>query len=102
VQEAQHNIAKHSQAGHFTIRLLYSENKISLHVEDDGVGFACRTAQQRGFGLTGMRERAAALGGSMRVRSERGKGTQLRIVFPVAHGSGTSASGRSLRRASAA
>ena len=97
VQEALHNVAKHSQAAHCIIRLTSSAGKITLHVEDDGIGFSPRAAHQRGFGLKGMRERAAALGGSMRVRSEAGKGTQIRIALPAA-----SAGGRTMSRASAA
>lgn len=82
VQEALHNLAKHSQASNFTVRLASSGSKISLQIEDDGVGFSRRTAHERGFGLTGMRERAAALGGSMKIYSESGKGTQIRILLP--------------------
>ncbi|HEX6802431.1 MAG TPA: ATP-binding protein, partial [Terriglobales bacterium] len=52
-------------------------------VQDDGTGFSPRSAHQRGFGLTGMRERAAALGGSMKIRSEPEKGTRIRITFPL-------------------
>lgn len=86
VQEALHNAAKHSRAESFSVRLLTSAGKLSLEIADDGVGFSPRNAQQRGFGLTGMRERAAALGGSMKIRSESGKGTRIRITFPVAPG----------------
>ena len=82
VQEALHNVAKHSQASRFSVRLEVAEEKVSLQVEDDGVGFSRRAAHVRGFGLTGMRERAAALGGSMKVRSERGKGTSIHIQLP--------------------
>jgi two-component system, NarL family, sensor histidine kinase UhpB len=82
VQEALHNLAKHSQAKNFTIRLARTGSKISLQVEDDGIGFSPRTASERGFGLTGMRERTVALGGSMRVHSESGRGTQIRILLP--------------------
>lgn len=82
VQEALHNLAKHSRASNFTVRLAPTVNKVCLQIEDDGVGFSPRTAQERGFGLTGMRERAAALGGSMKVHSERGKGTHIRILLP--------------------
>jgi signal transduction histidine kinase len=56
---------------------------VSLTIEDDGVGFSPRTARESGFGLTGMRERAAALGGSVRISSHKDKGTRIRIVFPV-------------------
>jgi signal transduction histidine kinase len=82
VQEALHNVAKHSQASKFSVRLEVAAEKVTLQVEDDGVGFSRRAAHIRGFGLTGMRERAAALGGSMKVRSERGKGTSIQIQLP--------------------
>jgi len=82
VQEALHNIAKHSQARNFAVRLQATTGRVSLEVEDDGVGLLTRSPHQRGFGLTGMRERAAALGGSMTIHSRRGKGTVIRIALP--------------------
>ena len=86
VQEALHNVVKHSRATHFSIKLQRTPNKVAVQIEDDGVGFSPRTARERGFGLTGMRERAAALGGSLRIRSEPEKGTRLRLVFPLEPG----------------
>jgi len=83
VQEALHNVIKHARARNFTLRLKATGSKVSLEVEDDGAGFSPRKAQQRGFGLTGMRERAAALGGSMKIRSGPEKGTRIRITFPL-------------------
>jgi two-component system, NarL family, sensor histidine kinase UhpB len=83
VQEALHNIAKHSRASHFSVRLDVASSKVTVLVEDDGVGFSPRTARDRGFGLEGMRERAAALGGSVTVRSGQEKGTRIRLVFPI-------------------
>lgn len=83
VQEALHNIAKHSQARNFAVRLHATADKVLLEIEDDGVGLLTRSPQERGFGLMGMRERAAALGGSMSIHSRRGKGTQIRISLPV-------------------
>jgi two-component system sensor histidine kinase UhpB len=86
VQEALHNIAKHSQARNFTVRLHTTNDKICLEIEDDGVGLQTRNTHEAGFGLTGMRERTVALGGSMRIHSQRAKGTQVRIVLPwIAH-----------------
>jgi len=86
VQEALHNVAKHSRAENFTVRLTMSKSRVSLQVEDDGVGFVPPSAQPRGFGLTGMRERTAALGGTMRVRSQPEKGTRIQIAFQLARG----------------
>lgn len=83
VQEALHNVIKHARARNVTVRLSLSGGKTCLEVQDDGTGFSPRSAHQRGFGLTGMRERAAALGGSMKIRSEPEKGTRIRITFPL-------------------
>ena len=83
VQEALHNVTRHSQAKNFTVKLGRGANKVALQIADDGVGFSPRTARERGFGLTGMRERAAALGGTVKVRSQREKGTTIRLVFPL-------------------
>lgn len=106
VQEALHNIAKHSQARGFAIRLRTAGDEVLLEVEDDGAGMLTRSPEERGFGLTGMRERAVALGGSMTIHSRRGKGTQIRITLPcvpessskMAVGSGA----RTVRRVSTA
>jgi two-component system, NarL family, sensor histidine kinase UhpB len=83
VQEALQNIAKHSRARNFTVRLVLTRHRISLTIEDDGVGFVPRAARQKGFGLTGMRERATALGGSVTIHSRPEEGTRLRITFSV-------------------
>ena len=84
VQEALHNIAKHARARDFTVQLRITSSRVSLEVGDNGVGFLPRSSQQRGFGLTGMRERAAALGGSVTVRSKPDEGTRIRLAFPIA------------------
>lgn len=82
IQEALHNIAKHSRATTFSVRLRTTGGRVSLQIADDGVGFSPRGAHLRGFGLTGMRERTAALGGSMKVRSDPTNGTRIQISFP--------------------
>jgi signal transduction histidine kinase len=82
VQEAFHNIVKHSQAQNLSAKLETAGGKVLLDIEDDGVGLPGRNAHERGFGLTGMRERAVALGGSMIAHSRRGRGTHIRIVLP--------------------
>lgn len=82
-QEALHNIAKHSQARNFAVRLHITADKVHLEIEDDGAGLLTRAPHERGFGLTGMRERTVALGGSMTINSRRGRGTQIRIILPL-------------------
>jgi two-component system sensor histidine kinase NreB len=84
VQEALHNIAKHSQAKTLRVRLEATHDTLRLLVEDDGVGFSKKKISHgNGFGLWGMRERIAALGGKMRVNSRLGEGTQLRVSLPI-------------------
>lgn len=102
VQESLHNIAKHSQARNFYVRLTAGAEKLVVEVEDDGVGFSRRAAFARGFGLQGMNERATALGGSMKIRTQPGKGTRVRIVFQLEEQGNPSGTGRAVKRASAA
>jgi len=102
VQEALHNVAKHSQAHNAKVKLTISGGKLFLDIEDDGVGFSTRNAADRGFGLKGMRERASALGGSMNIRSQPGKGTRIRISFHLEEQGSRSGTDKPLRRASAA
>jgi signal transduction histidine kinase len=85
VQEALHNVAKHSQARSVNIHLQRQEQKLTMLIEDDGVGIASKAhGRTRGFGLIGMRDRVAALGGTLRIVSSQASGTRIRIVLPVA------------------
>jgi signal transduction histidine kinase len=105
-QEALQNIAKHSRARNFTVRLYTAGGQIHLEIEDDGSGLSTKAPDDGGFGLTGMRERAVALGGSMTVQSRRGRGTQVRIVLPFnareSFTPETIRGGRAIRRSTAA
>jgi two-component system sensor histidine kinase NreB len=84
LQEALHNVAKHSQAQNFSVRLERSGNSICLFVEDDGVGVSTgRVSTGHAFGLFGMKQRIAALGGKVQIRSHRDKGTLLKVMLPV-------------------
>ena len=83
VQEALHNVAKHAQAKNVTVQLTGEQGAIKLLVEDDGVGFLQKgVSRGRSFGLAGMRERIAALSGTVRVRSGKGRGTRIEVTVP--------------------
>jgi signal transduction histidine kinase len=86
-QEAIHNVKKHAAATRLTVQLEYRPGEIALEVRDDGRGFEVSTSQtdsQPGhYGLTGMRERAAAIGGSLEVVSSRDAGTTVRLRAPA-------------------
>jgi signal transduction histidine kinase len=80
VQEALHNIAKHSQAKAASIQMSREHDEVLLLVEDDGVGFSRLTKNERPkFGLEGIRERISMLGGKVKITSAKGKGTRLEI-----------------------
>ncbi|MEM7092355.1 MAG: sensor histidine kinase [Actinomycetota bacterium] len=85
-QEALANIGKHAEASNVTIEIRDVDGDVELTVTDDGVGF--RLEDRAGFvgaghfGLAGMGERIAMLGGSMDVESEPGAGTSLRFRLP--------------------
>ena len=62
--------------------------RLALSVRDDGHGFDLdavrrRTGADASLGLVGMEERIALVGGSLELRSERGKGTVVVATFPV-------------------
>jgi signal transduction histidine kinase/ligand-binding sensor domain-containing protein len=79
-QEAIQNVKKHAGATHLFVQLEYRPNAIALDVRDDGRGFVQSAVSTTGhYGLTGMRERAAAIGGTIEVTSEPGVGTTVRL-----------------------
>lgn len=88
VQEAVNNILKHARAKTVTVRLAASYPQLILSIQDDGVGFELpgngSTARLEGFGLVGMRERVASLGGHLVIASRAGKGTRIRVELPLA------------------
>jgi signal transduction histidine kinase len=83
-QECLQNIAKHSQAADVNLSLGAADNRIRLSVADNGAGFCAETAGRKpmSFGLAGMRERAALLGGTLTIRSQPGKGTTVVLDLP--------------------
>jgi signal transduction histidine kinase len=84
VQEALTNIRKHAQARNVWIELAGSPERFGLVIRDDGLGFDASKVnevyEQRGsFGLLNMQERAAALGGALRMESQPGRGTTVTV-----------------------
>jgi len=91
-QEAIHNVSKHAGATHLFVELEYGQADVALEVRDDGRGFAVGEAKGEGavsdsapghYGLTGMRERAASIGGTLEINSEPGTGTTVRLDAPA-------------------
>jgi signal transduction histidine kinase/ligand-binding sensor domain-containing protein len=86
-QEAMTNAVRHSAARRIRVRLDYGDCQVSLKVTDDGCGFDPRAAivssDGGGFGLRGMRERLAEVGGELIVESRPGGGTQVLATVPA-------------------
>ncbi|HTY48330.1 MAG TPA: PAS domain S-box protein [Steroidobacteraceae bacterium] len=88
-QEALNNTVKHANAGRVTIRLQQASGVVMLRIADDGRGFdmARRAAAvSYGMGTTTMRERAAAMGAMLRIRSAPGEGTRVEVELPRSPG----------------
>lgn len=81
VQESLTNVARHARAAHVLVRLERYDGRLRVVVEDDGSGFDPEQAagQPGRYGLRGMRERAAHLGGGLEVRSAPGRGTTVTL-----------------------
>jgi len=77
VQECFNNVAKHSSASSVNISVSSADGWVRLAVEDNGVGFRVEEALARkdAFGLSGMRERVALLGGRFEIRSHPKSGS---------------------------
>jgi signal transduction histidine kinase len=84
VQEALTNVARHSRASHCSVRLVRLSSKLVVEIEDDGSGFDPGTIRSNGgFGLVGIRERAAHLGGTFQIKSAPGQGTRVSVELPT-------------------
>ncbi|NOZ49072.1 MAG: sensor histidine kinase [Chloroflexi bacterium] len=80
-QEALTNVQRHARAQTVRLQLERSSGYISLQVVDDGIGIRPEAAGN-GFGLAGLQERAAHLGGSLRVERQKQGGTILYFRVP--------------------
>ncbi len=83
IQEALNNVAKYSGAESVNVALVRTGSAVELTIEDDGRGFdlqevTSKDAPEKGFGLTGMKERTELSGGAFVVASIIGAGTRIR------------------------
>lgn len=85
IQEAYSNILRHAQAQHARVTFSYGPAALTVTVADDGRGFVpphTATIAQGTWGLFGMQERAALVGGMVTVRSAPGTGTTVEVRLP--------------------
>jgi signal transduction histidine kinase len=81
-QEALTNVRRHAGADKVSVLLDYGDAGVSLRVSDDGCGFDPDAAPAGGFGLEGMRSRAAGVGGVVTVDAAPGRGVTVLLEVP--------------------
>lgn len=81
-QEALENIVLHASNNSFSLCLVQDESHLRMEIRDDGVGFEenKQTGSER-YGLKGMRERAEAIGATLKVESKPGQGTRVSLEW---------------------
>lgn len=83
-QEATNNILKHAEANAVEVSLSREDHALRLRVADDGAGFSTPpSSKDGGFGISGMRERAMQVNGSLQVVSQPGSGTTIIVNIPL-------------------
>jgi two-component system sensor histidine kinase UhpB len=82
-QEALHNIEKHSNAHNVVIQLKAARHRLVLRVLDDGQGFEATQPSVAGIGLSSMKERMEAVGGTVSVISTLRGGTSVEASAPL-------------------
>ena len=88
VQEALNNVVKHSGAKAAEVKVTRDERAVVVEIHDNGDGFSARKPEStdgshRGFGLTGLQERASMLNGKVVIESSPGAGTSVRLHMEV-------------------
>ena len=81
-QEALNNVARHSGANQVEVSLLREGEEVRLRVKDRGRGFDPMQMSD-GLGLVSMRERLRLVGGTIKISSAIGLGTELEAVVPL-------------------
>jgi signal transduction histidine kinase len=84
ILEAATNVAKHAGADRITVAGREQAGRLRIEISDNGAGGADGADDRRGSGLRGMRERAAAVGGTITVSSPAGRGTRVVLDLPCA------------------
>jgi signal transduction histidine kinase len=82
-QESLTNAVRHAGPKHILVRLRFGDGWVTLVIKDDGRGFDVADRAGKGYGLTGMRERVDALGGSLSIDSGTGEGTEVSVTLPI-------------------
>lgn len=85
--ETMINVARHAHASQLTVELVYQPTALVLRIIDDGIGIpeaVARDGRRDHYGIPGMRERAARIGGVLRIERRREGGTEVAVTVPAA------------------
>jgi len=81
-QEGLENVVRHANASRAEVNVEVMADRLELTIHDDGVGFVPgQASNDEKFGLRGLQERAASIGGKLLVDSQPGSGTLVRFVW---------------------
>jgi signal transduction histidine kinase len=83
IQESLTNVARHAGRARVTVRVAYDDANMHVEIDDDGKAFEGAPAIGTGSGISGMRERATALGGDLSAGFRPGGGFQVSARLPV-------------------
>jgi len=86
LQEALKNVQKHASARRVSVHLEKQGNSVQLRIKDDGIGFYLErhpAERSSDLGLLSMSERAAYVGGTLKVTSARHAGTSIKVLIPL-------------------
>jgi signal transduction histidine kinase len=86
VQESLTNVARHAGPTAVSVRMAYGDHDLSIEVADDGRPFGHVFDNGAGNGISGMRERVAALGGHFEAGPRPSRGFQVRALLPLSTG----------------
>lgn len=83
VEEATANAVKHARARILTVSVEASSVQVKVRVHDDGIGFVAEEkTRENTYGVVGMRERIAQVGGTVHIRSKPSEGTEIMAIIP--------------------
>jgi two-component system CheB/CheR fusion protein len=84
VQEAVRNVLRHAPGATVDVSVRAKADKLSIRIKDNGPGFDTRDPLKKGLGLTAIEERARGAGGSAKIGSAPGEGTEVSVELPLA------------------
>jgi len=89
VQECISNAFRHSKSKKVKVEITQHDEQLHIEVQDWGIGFDVDRVREEHFGLEGIQERAKVFGGSVSIKSQPHKGTDIVVELPIHHPSTT-------------